>query len=118
MWLLVFQRMIIEFALDVVYFPLWWYTDGLKRVAVGCWHWIEDGNDHFAPGLWLKNMFVPMFGQYDWQGRLMSLFMRFVNVVGRSVALGIWVVIIALLFLLWVIFPVFVMYMLVRSLVI
>jgi hypothetical protein len=27
------------------------------------------GNAQFAPGLWFLNIFVPMFGQYDWQGR-------------------------------------------------
>lgn len=117
MWLLIFQRMIIEFALDVLYFPLWWYTDGLKRVAIGCWHLVQDGNAHFSPGLWLKNIFVPMFGQYDWQGRLMSFFMRLANVIGRSICLVIWVIVVCLFFLAWIVFPLFVTYMLVQSLI-
>ena len=33
---------------------------------------------------WAKNIFVPMFGRYDWQSRIISVFMRFVNVVGRG----------------------------------
>ncbi len=59
-----------------------------------------------SPGLWLKNIFVPMFGQYDWQGRLVSFFMRLVQVVVRSVALVFWLIACLVLFVLWLALPV------------
>lgn len=34
----------------------------------------------------MKNLFTPMFGQYDWQSRIISVFMRSVNIIGRSIA--------------------------------
>src|SRR3989338_7890262 len=101
MWILVFQRIALEFVFDLVYFPLWWYTGGVKRAGLFAVQLLRDGNSILAPGLWLKNIFVPMFGQSDWQGRLVSFFMRFVNVIGRSIALMFWFVATIVLFLLW-----------------
>jgi len=116
MWILVLQRMALELVFDILYFPLWWYTGGVKHALLFCFGLLQDGNMVLAPGLWLKNMFVPMFGQNDFQGRLMSIFMRFVNFVGRSIGLFIWFFVVICLFILWLIFPVFVVYMLLISL--
>ena len=112
MWLVVLQRMTLEFLFDLVYFPLWWYTGGVLYAGKFCFHLLQDGNMNLAPGLWLKNMFVPMFGQRDFQGRLMSIFMRFVNFVGRLIALFFWFFVCLVLFCVWLIIPVFVVYML------
>lgn len=117
MWILVFQRLVLEFIFDLIYFPLWWYTSGVKLAGIFCAQLLRDGNSALAPKLWLKNIFVPMFGQYDWQGRLVSFFMRLVNVIGRSIMLLFWFFITLILFSLWLIFPVIVVYMLVISLV-
>jgi len=40
-----------------------------------------------AIGVWTKNIFVPMFGMHDWQSRIISFFMRVVQIIGRSIAL-------------------------------
>jgi len=115
MWILVLQRMFLEFVLDLIYFPIWWYTGGVKHTGIWCWHLLQSGNLYLAPGLWLKNIFVPMYGQTDLQGRLMSIFMRFVNVIGRGLALLVWQIIVLAIFVLWLVFPVFVIYMLFQS---
>ncbi len=116
MWILVFQRLLIEFVIDFFYFPIWWYTQGLKHHALVCLDLVKNANMRFAPGLWLKNIFVPMFGQYDWQGRLVSFFMRFINVILRSIAMVVWIVIVLGVFLLWIVIPVVVIYLLSVSL--
>jgi len=115
MWVLVIQRMLLEFVLDILYFPIWWYTGGAKKALVWCYYQWQDANIQMAPGLWLKNIFVPMFGQHDWQGRLMSFFIRFCNVIVRSIFLLIWTGILAVVFVLWMIFPLCVLYMLSRA---
>ncbi len=115
--ILVLQRLLLEFALDFLYFPLWWYTDGTRRAFLFVVDMIKNGNDQLAPGLWLKNIFVPMFGQIDWQGRLMSIFIRLINVLGRTLALTIWCIVAALLFIFWLALPVSVGYMFVQSFV-
>jgi len=115
MWLLVIQRLLIEALLDFIYFPFWWYTSGLKHWLFVLVRLFKDGNLILLPGLWLKNLFVPMFGQTDFQGRLMSIFMRLVNVIARGIALFVWFLIIVIIFLLWIVFPIFVLFMLIRS---
>lgn len=117
MWLLVLQRITLEFAFDIVYAPVWWYTVGIKRAILFAVQLFQVGNTELAPGLWLKNLFVPMYGQYDWQGRLMSFFMRVVNVIGRTIALLVWLVVCVVVFSLWLGIPVVVLWFLVRNLV-
>lgn len=117
MWILVFQKLAIEFFLDFLYFPIWWYTKGLKNHLLVCVDMVRSVNRQFAPGLWLRNMFVPMYGQYDWQGRIVSFFMRLANVICRGIALFVWLLIMMGVFFLWLLFPVFVVYMLITSLI-
>lgn len=92
----VFSRLVLEFIGDFFYFPIWWYTTGIARFMFAGKNIFAEANLSLAPGLWLKNLFVPMFGQTDWQGRIMSVFMRIVNVFFRSLAL-----ILVLIFLLF-----------------
>lgn len=84
---MIYQKLIAEFFLDFLYFPIWWYTKG----AIKAFRVYKDAlvhvNFRFAPGLWLKNLFTPMYGQRDWEGRLVSIFIRFVNIVFRSLIL-------------------------------
>ncbi|MFA5211519.1 MAG: hypothetical protein WC414_03385 [Patescibacteria group bacterium] len=111
MYLLVLQRILLSFIWDFFYFPLWWYSSGTKKAIIYCYHFFECGNEFLAPWIWLKNIFVPMFGQYDFQGRLVSFFVRFFNVFFRLLALFFWFWFVLLLFILWFILPIFVFFM-------
>ena len=103
--LLILQNIFLEMFKDMVYAPVWWYSKGiifwLKKIS----NLVKSGNEMFAPGLWAKNIFVPMFGQYDWQGRIISFVMRFAQVVVRGFLLGVWVGGCLVLSVLWIIFP-------------
>lgn len=116
MWLLLFQRLALEFVFDVLLFPVWWYTQGALTVLKTCAEAVKNANLSMAPVLWLQNLFVPMYGQYDWQGRLMSVFMRLANVVIRSIGLFLYSIAVFLLFLVWLAVPPFVCVMLYVSL--
>ena len=61
-----------------------------------------------AISVWIKNIFVPMFGQNDWQSRLISIFMRSVQIVGRSIGLVIIAVAVALALVVYITAPIFV----------
>lgn len=110
MMLLVLQRIALEAFLDILYMPVWWYSRGLLYWGKKCLGWFREGNEWLSPGLWLKNILVPMFGQYDWQGRIISFVIRLVEVIARGFALGMWGVVCLVLFLFWIVFPVVVMY--------
>lgn len=105
MYIVIFQRLFLLAILDIFYFPIWWYTKGAIRGLRAVWGLAKDGNARLAPGLWLKNIFVPMFGQYDWQGRMVSFFMRSVQIVFRSVALVGWFFLCVVLWLAWLSLP-------------
>ena len=67
---------------------------------------LRRGNSSLGVLLWLKNLFVPMFGQRDWQGRLVSVFMRLVQVIARGVAFVAWIIFITIVLALWALAPV------------
>lgn len=72
---------------DVLMFPVWWYTDGLLRAGRSAWNFFTGTAQSLMIDVWLKNIFVPMFGRYDWQSRLISFVVRVAQVIARSVAL-------------------------------
>lgn len=114
MFFLVFQRIIFQFLLDILYFPLWWYSGGLRRVVIGLYHLLQDANATLAPGLWVRHVFTPMYGQTDIQGRLMSFFMRVVNIIGRFFALVFSLSMLVVLLVLWLVLPIGIVFMIVH----
>ncbi len=117
MWILVLQRIFFEAVLDLLYFPLWWYTGGVWHALKWAMSMFQDGNRTLLPLLWLKNLTVPMFGQYDWQGRIISFIMRFIQFVVRSIALLFWFFVCIILFCIWLILPVLISYGFLKSIV-
>lgn len=115
MYLLLIEHLLAEALLDFVYFPLWWYSAGALRAARACLNCFQSGNARLAPGLWLKNIFVPMFGQYDWPGRIISFVMRVTQIIGRSLALLIWLLVCLALFIAWLVLPILVVWQLYRA---
>lgn len=110
MYILILQRLFLESILDIFYFPVWWYSHGAGRAGKWCWEIFKRGNANLAPGLWLANLFVPMFGQYDFQGRLVSFFMRLVQIIARAFALALWLGVCLIFFFGWLALPALVFY--------
>lgn len=78
--------MLWEIGGDVLRFPLWWYGEGLRQTVLGIFGVVRGYARTLGVFVWMKNLFTPMFGRYDWQSRLISVFMRAVNIVGRGIA--------------------------------
>ena len=76
-----------DVLLDIFMFPVWWYSRGLLLMLRWCGQTLKGYAKYLAISVWMKNIFVPMFGQNDWQSRLISIFMRSVQIVARSFAL-------------------------------
>jgi len=110
MGIIIFQRLILEAIGDVFYFPLWWYSRGIIYIAKKCLHLVQKGTDEIALGIWVKNLFVPMFGSRDWEGKIISFFMRLAQIIGRSIALLVWCLFCISILLLWIVFPIVVLY--------
>lgn len=105
MYVAAFQKIIFEALADIFYFPIWWFSFGAVKSAERSYELFKEGNMRLAPGIWLTNIFVPMFGQYDWQGRIVSFFMRVVQIIFRSIALMVWAFACLALFIVWLLLP-------------
>lgn len=96
-----------ELVGSVLHWLLWWYSTGLKKAWDRVGHMAAAGNDYLGLTVWLKNFFKPMFGQNDWQGRLVSLFMRLIQVIFRFVAWLLWDLLALAIFFFWIALPLF-----------
>ncbi len=99
-----------RFAGNILFFPLWWYSVGFVRFTsrvLGFWR-----GEQRVLGLsvWIKNIFIPMYGQTDIVGRLISFFMRLVQIIFRSLAMLFWVVLGVALILFWLALPLFIIF--------
>jgi len=100
----------IDLAGDLLYWPIWWYSKGLLKAAKICLNEITDQQERLGLLVWIKNISTPMFGQYDLEGRIISFFVRLIQIIVRFFLLLIWSILILVLFLIWLIFPVIIVY--------
>jgi hypothetical protein len=91
---------------SVIHFPFWWYGNGLFAVV----EWGRRGIVYrwrsYALGLWMRQFFVPMYHAYDWSGRLISVLVRFLVIIGRLFALALEACAYLVLIILWVFAPI------------
>lgn len=100
----------VDLVGSVVYFPIWWYTRGMVRMASYCVRTVVNAARNFGVGIWIKNLFTPMFGQRDFTSRIISFFMRLLAIFYYSVMLLVLGVAMLLLFLGWLAVPLFIGY--------
>ncbi|HNP74745.1 MAG TPA: hypothetical protein PKL09_04165 [bacterium] len=107
------RYIVIELLGELAYFPIWWYSRGVKKTAVFFWQAIINMERRLGWSVWLTNLFNPMYGQRDWQSVLISFFVRLFQIVFRGILLLIWLVLMFLLALFWLALPLLVIYQLV-----
>jgi len=103
-----------DIIFDFFYWPIWWYSKGIKKSTIFFVRKFLEQENFLGVRIWLKNIFVPMFGQYDWQGRVVSFIMRVVNVIARSILLVFWTVILLILYLFWLLVPLYATFQILR----
>ncbi len=112
------KHTIIALARDIIYTPVWWYTGG----AVFIYRWLvrTSMSTWMSLGLyvWIKNIFTPMFQQYDWQGRIISFFMRLIQIIFRFIGFVVLFLLYLTVFLAWFAIPIFAVYVLFSGLMI
>ena len=99
-----------EIVGDLLYWPIWWYTRGISRAGLFALAEIKLQAQRLGVGVWAKNIFVPMFGQYDLEGRLISFFIRLIQIIVRGIATVVWAALVAAVFGLWVLLPLIALY--------
>ena len=109
-------KIVLKFIWEIIYFPLWWYTVGLFRLLKGVRSFLHDRQVNLGVGVWLKNIFTPMYGQRDFISRLISFIVRLFQVIFRGLAWLLWLALCLIAILVWLLLPALVVYMLVVQL--
>lgn len=71
-------------------FPLWWYGENLASLASSLFSTLRQYGASLSLRVWIKNLFVPMYGLSDIQSRIISFFVRLAQIFGRSFLFGVW----------------------------
>lgn len=103
-------KILAELVEDILYFPLWWYSRGLINLLLGVKDFLINKQKALALLVWLKNIFKPMYGQYDLAGKLISFFVRLVQIIFRSIFMLCWAILAVLAIIFWILLPVLVIY--------
>lgn len=106
----IFSYIVKDLVGDVLYWPVWWYTTGLLDSFFTMLDSAKVANDELGLTIWIKNIFVPMYGDYSREGRIISFFMRLVIIIGRSFLFIGWLVFSLICFIIWLILPLFIVY--------
>lgn len=99
-----------DIIIDVLYFPVWWYSIGLVKAFTSCGNGIKESYHNFAIGILLRNMFKPMYGERSFSGRIISFFARILILLFRLIQFFIWAAVLLALPVLWVGAPVVIIY--------
>lgn len=98
-------KILLSLLFEILYFPIWWYSVGLLRHIKNIWNFLRNQERELGFHVWAKNILVPMYGQTDWAGRLISFLVRLVQVLGRGLILIIWLFFSLLALILWLALP-------------
>lgn len=107
------SAIILEFLGKILYFPVWWYSLGLIKRAKSLFYFIKDKEKDLGFSIWLSNIFVPMYGQKDFWGRIISFFVRFFQVLFRGIILLIYLLLAIIMLLFWLLIPLIIFFFLI-----
>ncbi len=104
---LVAQYVLRDGLKEFVLLPIWWYSTGLLLMLQWFAGSIKGSVRFFALDVWVKNLFVPMYGEESISGRLISFGVRLFMIIVRSIGVaGLCVLVVALALLYLLGFPI------------
>ncbi len=106
MALALLKFLFVDIILDALYAPVWWYSAGLIGTLRKLSRALQEGAQIIGITIWAKSLFKPMYGEYSWQGRIVSFFMRIVVLLFMVLQMTVWLGILLILLLIWLILPI------------
>lgn len=74
----------------IVLFPIWWYTRGVMVAGKGALGAFASADRNLGFSVWLKNLFVPMYGETELSGRIVSFGVRLGVLLFRGIGVLAW----------------------------
>lgn len=108
--------LVLDLVGDVVKFPVWWYTIGLRQRWLSFKETLKQGAETTGLKIWLKNLFKPMYGQQDLQGKIISFFLRFFVLIGKFIIFLFWILFSIFIIVFWLALPLVIIYQIVFNL--
>jgi len=105
LFLLSSVQVLSRFLGSIIFFPIWWYSLGFIRFVSRIVSFWSNEQRSLGFSVWLKNIFVPMYGQNDFAGRTISFFIRLIQIIVRGIALLFWILVGLILMLAWLALP-------------
>lgn len=106
----ILKLIFVDLILEIIYFPLWWYSSGLYRTGVFCLQQIKQQWNNMGLAIHFKFLFKPMYAQRDFAGRVISFFARLIQLVFKLVVFLIFILLFLLIFLLWILLPIIIVW--------
>lgn len=110
---IIIKDLFLDAFWEALYFPVWWYREGLRKTFFFCLQKIKDAWKASGLKIFLVNFFKPMFGTRGWDAYVLSLASHFVQVIWRLILLILWFSFWILVFLLWVLLPLIIIWQLI-----
>jgi len=101
---------------NIFYFPVWWYSRGLKNRVIDVTQGIRGLARSLALKIMFTHLFSPMFGETSFSGRVISFVMRCLILVWRTFLFILGAAAWLLLLAIWVGLPVLIVWQIVRLL--
>lgn len=105
-----------DFLGDFLAFPLWWYSKGTVKIIQFIMEKTSQRAYTLSLRIWIKNLFVPMYGQYDIAGRIISFILRIFVLMYRLILFIIWFIVLLCLLGIWLFGPIAVLYYIIYQL--
>lgn len=92
--------MIVQlFFTRILGLPFWWYGRGLRATAQIFLDSVRRMYKSLALDVWIKNLFIPMYGDTSFVGRSISFVIRLVMIVVRTIVLVIFSIAMLVIFI-------------------
>ena len=104
--ILIFKSIFFDTIISILYFPIWWYTVGIKKRSLSFINGASKLAHNLALKLMLTHIFKPMFGERTRSGRIISFFMRLILLIWRFFLFLLGALWLLLLLIIWIILPI------------
>lgn len=110
-----FQLILGELIFDVVRFPAWWYTTGVRKAARFWLNEVRAYGERLSLRILFKNLLQPMYGDYTKTGRAISVGLRIITFIFRIAFFILWAAAVTVFLSVWIALPLLIAYAVYRQ---